>query len=181
MAKQSDTAPVYSRFYGFLDLCRSLICHPWHSSGHPGVDVTRFRAEFLSSRHQVQLHLYALSGIPYTEDQEAMHWNKGHISAPFGKFAPSVQYSSKTIVLTMNALWRVWKVKACSLDSMTWQGMLPTLMRPTASWACIMRMDLEGWPSEISCVEPRYLARNSTPSIRTVSSSGSRKVTAKVR
>ena len=53
-----------------------------------------------------------------------------------------------------------------------------TLMRPTASWACIIRMALDGAPSEMSCVEPRYRARNNTPSMRTVFPSTSRSVTA---
>lgn len=43
-------------------------------------------------------------------------------------------------------------------------------MRETASSACIIRVDLVGWPSQTSCVEPKYLARNSTPSIKTAGS-----------
>ena len=48
-----------------------------------------------------------------------------------------------------------------------------TLILPTASWACIILMALDGCPSEMSWVEPRYLARNRTPSIRTDGFSGS--------
>ena len=48
-----------------------------------------------------------------------------------------------------------------------------TLMRPTASCACIILMALDGCPSEMSWVEPRYRARNKTPSISTEGFSGS--------
>uniref|UniRef100_A0A224Y393 Uncharacterized protein n=1 Tax=Panstrongylus lignarius TaxID=156445 RepID=A0A224Y393_9HEMI len=40
----------------------------------------------------------------------------------------------------------------------------------TASSACIIRVLLVGCPSQTSCVEPRYLARNSTPSMSTAGS-----------
>lgn len=45
-----------------------------------------------------------------------------------------------------------------------------TLIRETASSACIIRVDLVGCPSQTSCVEPKYRARNRTPSISTAGS-----------
>ena len=51
------------------------------------------------------------------------------------------------------------------------QGVDPkwlTLIRPMASCACIILIAFDGWPSEINWVEPRYRARNRTPSMRTV-------------
>lgn len=42
-----------------------------------------------------------------------------------------------------------------------------TLMRDTASSAWIIRVDFVGCPSQTNCVEPKYLARNKTPSIST--------------
>ena len=43
-----------------------------------------------------------------------------------------------------------------------------TLIRETASSACIIRVDFVGWPSHTNWVDPRYRARNKTPSISTV-------------
>lgn len=42
-----------------------------------------------------------------------------------------------------------------------------TLILDTASSACIILVDFVGCPSHTNCVDPKYLARNKTPSIRT--------------
>lgn len=42
-----------------------------------------------------------------------------------------------------------------------------TLILDTASSACIILVAFVGCPSHVNCVEPKYLARNSTPSIST--------------
>lgn len=47
-----------------------------------------------------------------------------------------------------------------------------TFILETASSACIIRVVLVGCPSQTSCVDPKYRARNNTPSIST---EGSRK------
>lgn len=45
-----------------------------------------------------------------------------------------------------------------------------TLIRDTASSACIILVDFVGCPSHTNCVEPKYLALNNTPSISTAGS-----------
>lgn len=45
-----------------------------------------------------------------------------------------------------------------------------TLILDTASSACIIRVVFVGCPSHTSCVDPKYLARNKTPSIKTAGS-----------
>lgn len=47
---------------------------------------------------------------------------------------------------------------------------LLTFILETASSACIILVDLVGCPSQTNCVEPKYRARNKTPSIKTVGS-----------
>lgn len=42
-----------------------------------------------------------------------------------------------------------------------------TFILETASSACIILVVFVGWPSQTSCVDPKYLARNNTPSIKT--------------
>lgn len=42
-----------------------------------------------------------------------------------------------------------------------------TFILETASSACIIRVVFVGCPSQTNCVDPRYLARNNTPSIKT--------------
>lgn len=45
--------------------------------------------------------------------------------------------------------------------------MIFTFILETASSACIILVALVGCPSHTNCVDPRYRARNSTPSIST--------------
>lgn len=46
-----------------------------------------------------------------------------------------------------------------------------TFILETASSAWHIRVDFVGWPSHTNCVDPKYLARNRTPSINTDGSS----------
>lgn len=84
-----------------------------------------------------------------------------------------------TFILQYNTLWsHIFllhiKYSFTTYCNLPWCKILKTsnltFIRETASSACIIRVVLVGWPSETSCVEPKYRARNRTPSINTAGS-----------